>query len=238
MDGVTNHGLQFAAPAQSMRRTTYYGENSGVGRAIGLLPANRSRRLGFVGLGAGTLAAFGRLGDKVRFYEINPAVVSLATSVFSYATRTAAKVEIVLGDARLSMERELAAGEAQHFDLLALDAFSSEAIPVHLLTREAFEIYLKQLAPNGVIAVHISNRYLNLRPVVEGLAHEFGLGVVTILDDPKNWWLYRSTWVLVSSNQGLLANPRLIDAADIAAATDQHKVIWTDDHASIFKILK
>lgn len=238
VDGVTNHGLQFAAPAQSMRRTTYYGENSGVGRAIGLLPANRSRRLGFVGLGAGTLAAFGRLGDKVRFYEINPAVVSLATSVFSYATRTAAKVEIVLGDARLSMERELAAGEAQHFDLLALDAFSSEAIPVHLLTREAFEVYLKQLAPNGVIAVHISNRYLNLRPVVEGLACEFGLGVVTVLDDPKNWWLYRSTWVLVSSNQGLLANPRLIDAADIAAAKDQHKVIWTDDHASIFKILK
>ncbi len=239
VNGVTNHGLQFTGPAQSTRKTTYYGENSGVGRAIGLLPANRSRRLGFVGLGAGTLTAFGRLGDKVRFYEINPEVVRLATSVFSYATRTAAKIEIVLGDARLSMERELAAGDAQRFDLLALDAFSSDAIPVHLLTREAFEIYLQQLAPNGVIAVHISNRYLNLRPVVEGLAHEFGLGVVTILDgDPKDWWLYRSTWVLVSSNRGLLTNPRLIEAADIAANQDQPEVIWTDDHASVFEILK
>ncbi len=239
VNGITTHGLQFTAPNQALWHTTYYGEKSGVGRAIGLLPADRSRRLGFVGLGAGTLASFGREGDKVRFYDINPTVVNLSRSVFSYVTRTPAKVDIVLGDARLSMERELAAGDAQHFDVLALDAFSSDAIPVHLLTREAFEIYLKQLDPEGIIAVHISNRYLNLRPVVEGLAHELGLGTITISDDgPKDWWVYRSTWVLVSRSKARLADPSMLEAAADPDDDDTKVVIWTDDHASVFEILK
>jgi spermidine synthase len=239
VNGVTTHGMQFMAPKQSMWHTTYYGENSGVGLAIGLLPENRGRRLGFVGLGAGTLASYGRAGDRIRFYDINPAVVKLSDSVFSYVTRTPAKVDIVLGDARLSMERELAAGDAQHFDVLALDAFSSDAIPVHLLTREAFAIYFRQLDPDGVLAVHISNRYLNLRPVVEGLARELGLGVVTISDDnPKDWWVYRSTWMLVSRNQALLTNPKVIDEAVAAEEEDLREIVWTDDHASVFEIMK
>lgn len=239
VNGITTHGFQFMAPKQALWHTTYYGETSGVGRAIALLPADRSRRLGFVGLGAGTLASYGREGDKVRFYDINPAVVNLSKSVFSYVTRSPAKVDIVLGDARLSMERELDAGEVQHFDVLALDAFSSDAIPVHLLTREAFAIYLKQLDPDGIIAVHISNRYLNLRPVVEGLAHEFGLGTITISDEnPKDWWVYRSTWVLVSRSQARLTDPSMVEAAADPDDDGTKEVIWTDDHASVFEILK
>jgi SAM-dependent methyltransferase len=241
VNGITTHGLQFMSPTQAMWHTTYYGPNSGIGRAIDVVPANRGRRLGFVGLGAGTLASFGREGDKVRFYDINPAVIDLAKSVFSYVTRTPAKVDIVLGDARLSMERELAAGEAQHFDVLALDAFSSDAIPVHLLTREAFAIYLRHLDPDGIIAVHISNRYLNLRPVVEGLARELGLGTVTVSEDnlkEGEWWVYRSTWVLVSRNHTLLTNPRVFDAADTADEDAAREIVWTDDHASVFEILK
>ncbi len=241
VNGITTHGLQFMSPTQALWHTTYYGPNSGIGRAIDVAPANRGRRLGFVGLGAGTLASFGREGDKVRFYDINPAVIDLAKSVFSYVTRTPAKVDIILGDARLSMERELAAGEPQHFDVLALDAFSSDAIPVHLLTREAFAIYLKHLDPDGIIAVHISNRYLNLRPVVEGLARELGLGTVTVSEDnlkEGEWWVYRSTWVLVSRNHTLLTNPRVFDAADTADEDGTREIVWTDDHASVFEILK
>jgi hypothetical protein len=241
VNGITTHGLQFMSPSQAMWHTTYYGPNSGIGRAIDVVPANRGRRLGFVGLGAGTLASFGREGDRIRFYDINPAVIDLSKSVFSYVTRTPAKVDIVLGDARLSMERELAAGEAQHFDVLALDAFSSDAIPVHLLTREAFAIYLQHLDPDGIIAVHISNRYLNLRPVVEGLARELGLGTVTVSEDDLKegeWWVYRSTWVLVSRNHKLLTTPRVFDAADTAEEDGAGEIVWTDDHASVFEILK
>ncbi len=244
VNGITTHGLQFMAPNQQLWHTTYYGASSGVGRAIDLLPADRPRRLGFVGLGAGTLASFGRAGDQLKFYDINPAVVALSNDgEFTYLKRTPAKVEIALGDARLMMEREIAAAagskDAPKFDLLALDAFSSDAIPVHLLTREAFKIYLGLMDNNGVIAVHISNRYLNLRPVVEGLAREFGLGVVTISDDsPKDWWVYRSTWLLVSHNQTLLTNPKLLEGATEPDDDDAPPLVWTDDHASVFEILK
>jgi spermidine synthase len=244
VNGITTHGLQFVAPAQALWHTTYYGQTSGVGRAIDLLPADRPRRLGFVGLGAGTLASYGRAGDQLKFYDINPAVVALSNDgVFTYLKRTPAQVEIAPGDARLVMERELAAAQgrkdAPKFDLLALDAFSSDAIPVHLLTREAFRIYLGLMADDGIIAVHISNRYLNLRPVVEGLAREAGLGVVTVSDDsPKDWWVYRSTWLLVSRNHALLTNPKLLEGASEPDDEGGEPIIWTDDHASIFEILK
>src|SRR5205085_5849453 len=140
--GRITHGLQFTDPQRATSPTTYYGETSGVGLAIKALPAG-SRRLGLVGLGTGTLAAYGRAGDYLRIYEINPEAKRLATSWFTYITNCHAKVDIVMGDARLSLEREL----SQQFDLLALDAFSGDAIPVHLLTKEAFEIYKRHLKP-------------------------------------------------------------------------------------------
>jgi len=238
LHGATTHGLQFQNPARSMLATSYYPDTSGVGLAINHLPTG-PRRLGLVGLGTGTLAVYGRDGDTLRIYEINQAVEQLAHTYFSHVDKSAAKVDIVMGDARLSMERELAEQRSPQFDLLALDAFSSDAIPVHLLTKEAFEIYLKEIKPDGVIAVHISNRYLNLRPVVEKLAENFGMGVVSISDDDQpNWWIYATTWMLVTKNKEFLAQPAIRDAAENPETRKRPAPLWTDDFTNLYSILK
>ncbi|MEO5960751.1 MAG: fused MFS/spermidine synthase [Opitutaceae bacterium] len=238
LHGATTHGIQFVAEEKTMWPTTYYGPRSGIGLAFGELPAE-PRRLGLVGLGTGSLATYARSGDYLRIYEINPAVERLARGTFSYLRRCPAKVEVVMGDARLSMENEVANGGSQKFDLLALDAFSSDAIPVHLLTKEAFEIYVRQLKPDGVLAVHVSNRYLDLRPVVENLAAEFGLECATIPNDyEEEWWLYRTTWILVTKNKALLESEKIKEIAEGPEKTKRMHTLWTDDYASLYEILK
>lgn len=239
LHGATTHGLQFVADENAMRHTTYYGETSGVGRAINHLPRPAGkRRIGLVGLGTGTLASYGTAGDYLRIYDINPAVERLARTRFTYLSRCPAKVDVIMGDARLSMERELAAGERQRFDLLALDAFSSDAIPVHLLTKEAIALYLQHLAPDGVLAVHTSNRYLDLRPIVERLALEHGLKVVTISeDDEPAYWVYRTTWILVTKNQEFLDQEAIDSVAYGPREKSKQAPLWTDDYASLYQIL-
>ncbi|MEO7413734.1 MAG: fused MFS/spermidine synthase [Opitutaceae bacterium] len=237
--GVTAHGLQFAELPQAGWSTTYYGSSSGVGLAVSHLPRDTGRRIGVVGLGTGTMATHGKEGDTVRIYEIDPQVERLARTRFRYLELSPAKVDVVLGDARLSMESELARNESQQFDVLALDAFSSDAIPVHLLTVEAFNIYLAHLKPDGVIAVHTSNRYLNLRPVVENAARHLGLATATISDDSKEeWWIYRTTWILVTKNKELLANPDISSVTEAPLPENPDISLWTDDHASVVQILK
>jgi hypothetical protein len=238
--GVTSHGLQFTSEPQATWPTTYYAETSGIGLLLEHLPPLPRRHIGLVGLGTGTLASYGRVGDTVRIYEIDPHVEQLARSRFTYLARSPSTINVVLGDARLSMERELAEEKPQAFDVLALDAFSSDAIPVHLLTREALGIYLAHLKPNGVIAVHTSNRYLNLEPVVQALAAEFGLKAVTIVDNPssKKWWIFRTTWMLLTKNDALLNRPEIRDAAAGNESTTRTVSLWTDDHASLYEILK
>jgi spermidine synthase len=238
LHGATTHGLQLTADDKAMLHTTYYGENSGVGLAIEHLPRPAGqRRIGLVGLGTGTLASYGTPGDYLRIYEINPAVKRLAESRFTYLRRCPAKVDVIMGDARLSMEREVAAQDAQKFDLLALDAFSSDAIPVHLLTKEAFALYWRELKSDGILAVHTSNRYLELRPVVERLAAESGLTAVTISDDLEpTWWIYRTTWILVTKNESFLEQPAISEVAEWAQAAKGP--LWTDDHASLYEILR
>lgn len=239
--GITTHGLQFVRSPYDKWATTYYGANSGVGLALDHAePVKGGRKFGFVGLGAGTLAAYGLPGDRLRIYEINPAVLRLARERFTFLSQTAADVKIVLGDARLSMEDELAHDAPQHFDVLALDAFSSDAIPVHLLTEEAFAVYLKHLKPDGVIAVHISNRYLDLRPVVEGLAKRYQLHLATISDNPKSadWWLYRTTWMLLSRDAAKFAHKDFQDAMDERSDETARTILWTDDRASLAGILR
>ena len=238
--GKITHGLQFTDPAKSILPTSYYGEKSGVGLALRNLPRPENRRIGLVGLGTGSLATYGSPGDTLRIYEINPQVRHLAETRFSYLATSLAKVEVVMGDARLSMENELHRHEPQRYDLLALDAFSSDAIPVHLLTKEAFALYLQHLQPDGIIAVHISNRYLNLEPVVANVAKQFGLSVVTIADDNEDdWWIYATSWMLVMRDPALLK----IDAIRSAAMPPDEKAaaavpLWTDDYASLWRILK
>ncbi len=235
--GETTHGLQFVNEPRRGQPASYYGATSGVGRAIDLLPGNR--RIGVVGLGSGTLAVYGRPGDTVRFYDINPAVVPIARDRFTYIEHSAARVDIILGDARLSLEDELRRGESQQFDLLALDAFSSDAIPVHLLTREAMAIYLQHLKPSGILAVHVSNRYLNLKPVVAGLVRHFALESLIVSDDPpsEQWWQYGSDWILVTKDRKFLKAREFADATEIQ---EEHpKVVeWTDDYASLAAVVK
>jgi spermidine synthase len=238
LHGATTHGIQFQKPEKAMMATTYYSEASGVGRALLSLP-EAPRRLGLVGLGTGTLASYGRKGDYLRIYEINPEVERLARGQFKYLDYCQAKVDVIMGDARLMMERELQAGDGQRFDLLALDAFSSDAIPVHLLTKEAFELYLRQVKDDGVLAIHISNRYLDLRPVVENLAAHFGLQVVHIPDDSEpDWWIYATSWMLVTRNKGFLDGERIKDVAERPEKKAGRGVLWTDDFASLYSIMK
>lgn len=235
--GETTHGLQFMNPPRRNLPTTYYGATSGVGRVLDFFPG--ARRIGLVGLGAGTLAVYGRPEDTFRFYDINPAVISMAQRRFTYLSQSAATVEIVLGDARLQLEAEIQRENPHLFDVLALDAFSSDAIPVHLLTREAMAIYLRHLRPDGVVAIHVSNRYLNLKPVVEGLAKDFNLSVATVSDYPpdEKWWLYASDWLLLTKNQLVLQSPEIRDAAE-PPAENPPVVEWTDDYASLWRIVR
>ncbi|MEY2877714.1 MAG: hypothetical protein RLZZ15_94 [Verrucomicrobiota bacterium] len=239
MHGATTHGIQFVAPDKALMITSYYGKTSGIGLAFDhALPAG-PRKFGVVGLGTGTLAAYGRAGDQVRYYEINPAVESLARDPFSYLKRTPAVAKIAYGDARLTMERELAANDSQQFDLLALDAFSSDSVPAHLLTREAFAIYLRHMKPDGVIAVHISNRYLNLQPVIDAVAEHFKFAIATVSDDfESQWYFYSSTWVLLAKNPAVLDKPDIQQAKEEPRARPPAPIVWTDDQVSLFKILK
>ncbi len=238
--GRVAHGLQFTAPSRARTPTAYYGERSGVGRAIHSLSAG-ARRIGMVGLGVGAIAAYARPGDYLRIYELNPTVIAVAASDrFTFLKNCAAKVEFVTGDARLSLERET----SQQFDLLALDAFSGDCIPVHLLTREAFAVYERHLKTNGVIAVHISNEYLNFQPVLANVAREFGYRCVVISHDGDQWqkavdrWDYFSTWALLTRNETMLKSPEI---SRVAVAPDTNSVnipLWTDDFASVFQILR
>jgi hypothetical protein len=233
--GRITHGLQFTQPPRNRWATSYYGEQSGIARAMNALPPG-GRRIGLIGLGTGTLAALGRAGDYFRIYEINPQVRELAWKRFSYLSNTAAKVDIIMGDARLSMERE----PSQQFDLLALDAFSSDSIPVHLLTREAFKLYQRHLVTNGVVAIHISNHYLDLEPVTLNLARQFHYraSLIDYDENEEDWWMYSSTWMLLSRDPRIMGNPAIAEGISAVMSGDPKVPLWTDDFASLFQILK
>ena len=233
-NGTIVHGRQFLSPERRDWPTSYYGRSSGVGLAIAQKMRRGPVRVGVVGLGAGTLASYGRRGDVYRFYEINPQVIELARTEFSYIADTKARVEIALGDARLSMEREPPEG----FDVLALDAFSSDSIPVHLLTSEAFAVYLRQLRPGGILAVHVSNRYLDLVPVVQEAARRHGLETRLVEnDDDEDAGTYRSDWVLVSDSSLPFERPPLRGAVRKTESAGE-RFLWTDDYSNVVRLLK
>ena len=230
--GDITHGAQMVHPTLSMMPTTYYVESSGVGRVLRCLsPGNR--RIGTVGLGVGTLAAYAHEGDTFRFYEINPECKRFAERHFSYLLEATGKVEVVLGDARLSMERE----PPQNYDLLVLDAFSSDSIPVHLVTLEAFAIYLRHIKPAGSVAVHVSNRHLDLIPVAQNLAEHYGLHWAYIIDTSEAVaWHSTSFWMLLSRDPALLENELIRVVAQRPPKKDIR--LWTDDYASMLPLLK
>jgi SAM-dependent methyltransferase len=235
--GTINHGEQFLIPARRDLPTTYYGPNTGVGVAIREKGKSKAVRVGVIGLGTGTLAAYGREGDYFRFYEINPLVLRLARTEFTFLGDCKAKLDVAMGDARLSLENEAAKGINEHFDVLAVDAFSSDSIPVHLLTQEAMQVYLKHMNPDGVLAVHISNRYLDLQPVVRGLANDSGLMArVVDTDDDDTQDVFGATWVLLTSPKYGFGADAEKNSAEIQSK--RTVPLWTDDYSNLFKILK
>lgn len=236
LHGRINHGEQFMAEAHRKVPTAYYCEKSGIGRAIrSLQRPGEPLKLGVVGLGAGTLAAYGRAGDEMRIYEINEQVLDLARSDFTYLSDSLARIEPVLGDGRLMLERD----PPQHFDLLAMDAFSGDSIPAHLLTLEAMKTYFAQLKPGGVLAVHITNRYLDLQPVMAAVAQQYGKTARVYDLDPPSDDLYcrHSTWVLLMSPEeaGILS-ASLQDGVPLTPRPGFAP--WTDSFSNLFTILK
>lgn len=239
-NGQILHGAQFVDAEHKMDVTTYYGDGSGVEVAIDRHPkrdAGQPLRIGVIGLGAGTIAGLGQAGDTVHFFEINPAAVDFARRYFTFLSGSKAAIDITLGDARLSLERELRDPARRHtYDVLAIDAFSGDAIPVHLLTREAFVLYREALREDGVLAVHVSNHYLDLPPIVRGLAAEQGRQVALIeTTDDDGRALDSSTWMLVTNNAGLLEN-----AEPYVTKPDGHErtLVWTDAFSSLLQVLK
>lgn len=234
--GVINHGDQYLSPPRSRQPTTYYGESSGVGLALSALRARDGQpplRIGVVGLGTGTLAAYGRAGDTLRLYELNPAVLELATRRFTYLRDSAAAIATPLGDARLSLEREA----PQAFDLLAVDAFSGDSIPTHLITREAALLYRRHMAADGVIAMHVTNRYIDLAGVTRQMADALGWQAIAVDDAvPEGPGLYKSLWVLITGNPALAG--RLIAEGGRPVPPQPGLRAWTDDYNNLFQVLK
>ncbi|MEO8027370.1 MAG: fused MFS/spermidine synthase [Bryobacteraceae bacterium] len=233
--GTINHGEEVMQPALLTTPTSYYTATSGVGRAMTVLQRKGPVRVGVVGLGAGVMAAWSRAGDYFRYYEINPIVEGIARTQFFFVPRSQADLKVLLGDARLVLERQ----EPQNFDLLAIDAFSSDSIPVHLLTREAFELYFRHLKPGGILAVHISNKYLTLEPVVQRNADDMHKTAYVIEDDPdNNEYMSATTWMLVSGSDAAFGETPLDHGILNTYKTPSGFRAWTDDYSNIIKILK
>jgi hypothetical protein len=233
--GAILHGDQYLDPPYNRSATTYYKTRSGVGRMLLLqekLKPGAPRRIGVIGLGTGTLAAYGNKGDVFRFYDINPDVMVIAAREFTYLRDSDATIETALGDARLCLERE----EKQHFDLLAIDAFSSDSIPVHLITLEALKVYDRHMKADGVIAFHVSNRFLDLKPVVQKLADHAGLHTAWVretYDDGST----SSDWILLTREKSLLLKPDILDASSIIPPQPGWR-LWTDDFNNLLQVLK
>ncbi|MFO0460713.1 MAG: spermidine synthase [Burkholderiales bacterium] len=234
LHGVILPGEHYTAPEAPAVGTTYYGPGSGVGRTIEASRSAEPMRVGVIGLGVGTLATYGREGDVYRLYELNPVVLDVANRHFTYLKDSRAKLEPALGDARLVLEREA----PQRFDVIAVDAFSSDSIPVHLLTREALAVYRRHLAERGTVVFHITNRYLDLSGVVAQLAAEAGMHAVRFYDEPPTEAVqYRSDWIAVTPDAEF-AKVLWAAGGEPMDASGRTRPPWTDDHHNLFEVLK
>jgi hypothetical protein len=235
--GTINHGEQSLRPEHRRDPITYFCPQSGIGRAM-RAQQGVTRRIGVLGLGCGTLAAYSQAGDTLRIYEINPLVLDIAHSQFSYIDDTAATVEVALGDGRLSLDAE----PTQHFDMLVMDAFSGDSVPVHLITKEAFAIYFRHLKPDGILAVNITNSFLDLEPVIERAATDFGKVSLAYhwdaeMDDDEGGLCFSCSWALIMAASTLDAHPQLARDAK-RLGPHPHFREWTDDFSNMYSILK
>jgi spermidine synthase len=235
------HGGQLQGPEHKNVASDYFGPGSGYGRMFTAMNELRPqpRKIGIIGLGAGVVAAYGRQDDEIVFYEISPKVIDIEKKDFTFLRDTPAKVApVVLGDGRLSLEREA----PRQYDVLGIDAFSGDSIPMHLVTREAMQLYLKHIKPDGVIVFQATNRYIDLLPVIKRHAKDLGLHAVLVSDSPgsstgADYWLSSTDQVLVTRDKALLEHPRLKEA--ISEIKDRADLpTFTDAHHNLFRILK
>ncbi len=229
------HGEQYLDESLRRKPTAYYCPQSGIGLALNSLSTSQTQKIGIVGLGVGTLATYGRAGNEMRMYEINDQVVDVARREFTYLSDSPAKMISVLGDGRLMLERE----PTQHFDLLAMDAFSGDSIPTHLLTLEAMKIYLRHMKSDGILAVHITNQYLDLQPVMAAIAQHYGK-VAMLYSLPKNPsepFCRHTTWVLLMSPERAANLPKELQGGIKLAPRPSFKP-WTDSFSNLVDILK
>ncbi len=233
--GAIDHGLQFLAEQKQNIPTAYYWRQTGIGLLLDNLWVDRPRRIGLVGLGVGTLMVYGNQKDYFRIYDINPKVVELAQSYFNFLKASQAEYDIIIKDARLALQHET----PQQFDILILDAFSGDAIPMHLLTGEALQLYSRHLKTGGVLAIHITNHYLNLRPLIKGLAELGGYDEIVVHSQPdaSDSSFYLADWALLSRNPQTLQIP-VIQAAGAGPPASLTSVVWTDDFSNLFRLLK
>jgi SAM-dependent methyltransferase len=233
INGSILHGIEVKDPRLRRTPLSYYARPSGIGRVITELGKHGPISVGVIGQGVGTLAGYGRAGDTYRFYEINPAVDRIAHDLFWYLPTNPARQSVVIGDGRLSLERE----PPQHFDVLVIDAFLSDSIPLHLLTREAFSLYWRHLKPDGVLAVHVSNRYIALAPVVAQDAASRGMTTRSIdVYNDLDHGVTRSVWVLVTRRKDLFQRGELANIP--IEPVPQGLRPWTDDYSSIWSVLR
>jgi spermidine synthase len=239
--GGIMHGGQLLGDSFRNTPADYFSPGSGYGRVFTTwreMEPRRKLNVGVIGLGAGVLGAWMKPGDNLVFYEISPRVVDIAKREFTYLSDTAARTEVILGDGRLSLERETPRG----YDVMGIDAFSGDSIPMHLITREAMALYVKHLKPDGVIVFQATNRFIDLLPVVKRLAEEFGMEAVNISDSPEvvdgpQYWYSATDQVIVTRNQKLLAWPTIDDVSD--EIEDRPDLpTFTDSHHNLLRILK
>ncbi|HYM48028.1 MAG TPA: fused MFS/spermidine synthase, partial [Burkholderiaceae bacterium] len=240
LHGAIVHGGQLLGDAFRNQPSDYFGPSSGYGRLFETLNAlhPRPRKVGIIGLGAGVLASYGRKGDEFVFYEISPRVVDVANDEFTFLRDSAAKILVVLGDGRLSLER----APPQRYDVLGIDAFAGDSIPMHLVTREAMALYVRHLAENGVIVFQATNRYIDIMPVVKRLASEFGMQAVLVSDVPgfrsgPEYWLSPTDQILVTRDKSLLQADSLRYVATPIEERADLKT-FTDAHHNLFRVLK
>lgn len=244
IDGTTSHGTQSLETDEALIPLSYYRKNTGVGVAISVLQKQASLtgiKAGVVGLGAGTLAAYGKANDEFHFYELNPAVIKAANNYFSYLSGSKAKLKISQGDARVTLSEQLKKQGSQQFDLLVIDAFAGDAVPQHLLTQEAFELYFQHLTPEGVLAIHVSNSHLNLALLVNDTAAELNKVSRYFLTKAMQAQQNDAQWILLSSDIAAFDNS-LFKAYSSERLkgnlSGKERIVWTDDHSNLLSILK
>jgi hypothetical protein len=231
--GIVQHGAQYLDPAKRAEPTTYFGPDSGAGLTLRFC-CDGPKRVGIIGLGAGTLAAYGKPGDTFHFYEINPQVIELAKSHFTFLGDSKASISIAQGDARLSLERE----SGPLYDVFLADAFSGDAIPVHLLTSEAFDLYLTRLKPSGILAIHVSNQYLDLAPVVAQLASAHGLTARQVWSPKDDAHLYaQAVWILMTHGSEFFERPEIAGAVKLIPSRPGMR-LWTDDYNNLLQVFR